>query len=105
MQRLTAAMPPSMRIPVSPSRIDEADAGGGAGVPPRLPAERPEEHIGVDLGFAEHLGETSGPDVTPEVHLPKPVLGVGVALGEEEVVRARGIDVGHSELVSQHLHR
>ena len=55
-----------------------------------------EEQIGVNLTITEHLGEPSGPDVTPEVHLPEPVLGMDVALGEEEVVLVAGIDMGNA---------
>ena len=40
------------------------------------PAERPDEAIGVELALAEHLGEPSGRDVPPDLHLPHPFLGV-----------------------------
>ena len=43
--------------------------------------------VGFDLATSEHLGETpAGADVSPEVHLPEPVLGMGEPLSEEEVL-------------------
>ena len=46
-------------------------------------AEGPQEQIRVHLAAAEHLGEPPGADVAPEVHLPEPILGMDVALGEK----------------------
>ena len=41
-----------------------------------------------------------GRDVAPDLHLPHPLLGVDVALGEEQVVRACRRDVGDAGLVA-----
>ena len=65
--------------------------------------EGAEEQIGVHLTVAEHLGEPSGADVTPEVHLPEPILGMDVALGEEEVVLVARIDMGNAVVISNDL--
>src|SRR5438046_100050 len=50
--------------------------------------------VGKDLG---HLasGKTAG-----HVYLPQPVLGDDVALGEEQIIKAGGGDVGHAVSVT-----
>ena len=49
------------------------------------PAERPDEAVLVERGLAEQLGQPPGRDVAPHLHLPEPLLGMDVALGEEQV--------------------
>ncbi len=58
------------------------------------PSERPDEAIVVDRPRAEQLGETTGRDVPPDLHLPHALLRVDVALGHEQVVRVGGLDLG-----------
>ncbi len=38
-----------------------------------------------------------------EVHLEEPILGVHVALGQEQVLGVVGVDVRYAVLVAQHL--
>ncbi len=68
-----------------------------------LPAHRPEEGVRFDLRVAEHLGEAARADVAPEVHLPEALLGVDVALGQEQVVLVVGVDVSHTHVVPYDL--
>ncbi len=58
------------------------------------PAERPDEPVLRQRALAEELGEASGRDMAPDLHLPHPFLGVDVSLGEEQVVRRVGLDPG-----------
>ena len=62
--------------------------GGGADLEDALGAVVREE------GGAEDLGEVSGGVAAEGVHLPEAVLGGDVALGEDEVVKGGGLDVG-----------
>ena len=54
----------------------------------------------ADLRLPEQLGDPAGGDVPAEVHLPEPVLGVHVALGEEEVVVGLGDELGDPRVVA-----
>src|SRR4029078_7321353 len=80
----------------SRSRAAAGGVGGGAppGPPPRRgsPTEGPDEPILRERAGAEQLRQATGRDVAPDLHLPHPLLGVDVALGEEEVVRRVGQD-------------
>ena len=68
------------------------------------PAERPDEAVGVELALAEHLGESPGRDVPPDLHLPHPLLGVDEPLGHEQVVHGFGSDVGDARDVADDGH-
>ncbi len=59
----------------------------------------------MSTSLAEHLREPARADVPPEVHLPEAVLGVDVALGEEQVVQAGGVDVRDAHAVTVDIHR
>ena len=65
--------------------------------------EGTQEHVGLHLILSEHLGETPAADVAPEVHLPEAVLGMGISLGEEEVMGGLRVDVRHPIDVPDHL--
>ena len=47
----------------------------------------------VDLGLAEQLGQAPGADAAPDLHLPHALGGMDPALGEEQVVGGRGVDL------------
>ena len=63
------------------------------------PAQGAQEGVGFHLGFPEHLRQTTGCGVTPDVHLPETVLGVDVSQGEEQVMRVGGVNVRDAVLV------
>ena len=59
------------------------------------PAEGPDVRVGVDLALAEQLRQTPRADPARQLHLPHPLLGVDVALGQEQVVLGIGGDLDH----------
>ena len=65
---------------------------------------RAQEAVAVYRGLAEHLAQPARADPAGELHLPEPVLGVNVALGEEEVVPGRRPHVRHAGVVAENLH-
>ena len=69
------------------------------------PAEGPDELVRVELARPEHLGQPSGRDVAPDLHLPHPLAGMDVALGHEQVVGRVGGDVGDPGRVADHRRR
>ena len=54
---------------------------------------------------AEVLGQQAQPPLAPQVDLPQPIAGDIVALQEEGVADAGGIDVGDAPLVDQNFRR
>src|SRR5690606_40990054 len=56
-------------------------------------------------GLAKVLGQAACADAPPELHLPEAILGVDVALREEEVVRVLRVDVGHAVRVAENFNR
>jgi hypothetical protein len=64
------------------------------------PAECPDEPVGVELALAKQLGQPTGRDVSPHLHLPHPLAGMDVALGDEQVPRGIGGDVRDARAVS-----
>ena len=63
------------------------------------PAERPDEPILVEGALAEELGQATGRDVAPDLHLPQPLLGMDVALGEEQVMGVLAEDPDDARLI------
>ncbi len=70
------------------------------------PAKADDAAVAVDLqsGLAEEFGHGAVGQAAVLLHLPHAVLGMGKALGAEEIRLALGVDVGHAVLVPQHLH-
>jgi hypothetical protein len=67
-------------------------------------AHRADEAVELEGTLADQLRETSVPGAAPELHLEKAILGVYVALGEEQIPLVPGEDVRHSEAVPQDLY-
>ena len=66
------------------------------------PAEGPDEPVLLERARPEQLGEASGRDAPPDLHLPHPFLGVDIPLGNEQVVRRGRGDVGETGRVAVH---
>jgi len=69
------------------------------------PTQRPQELVGLELAFPEHLGQAPGADVARGVHLPEAVLGVQEPLRHVQVVLGFGIDRWDAYGVSEYLDR
>ena len=66
------------------------------------PPHRAQVLVGVQARLPNKLCEAPRCDVPVEVHLPEPVLGVHVALREEQVLGGVGVDVGDAVGVAHH---
>jgi hypothetical protein len=64
-----------------------------------------EEPVLGKRGLPQDLGEAPLAHPALELHLPEPLLGVNIALGEEEVLQAPRPDAHHALSVPNHLHR
>jgi hypothetical protein len=62
--------------------------------------EHPLDAVVGDEVLAEDFGDFAGDVAAGHVHLPEAVLRGDVALGGEEVVEVRGLDVGNAVLVA-----
>ena len=103
------AMRVQPRVDALGVRIEDGPGGRRDGVEVALgrdaPAEGPDELVRVELARPEHLGQPAGRDMPPDLHLPHPLAGVDVALGEEEVVWRVGGDVRDPGRVAGDRHR
>ena len=78
--------------------------GGELGVIERAPEhEQARDAVVLQRLLAQHLAQPplAGPPV--HLHLPEAILRLDEALREEEVVEARGVDVGDAPGIAQHL--
>src|SRR5215204_4759315 len=73
--------------------------GGGDPAKP----DRTGETVELQGATPDQLREAPVPGATSQLHLEEAVLGVDVALGEEQVSLAFGEDLGHPEAVPQDL--
>ncbi len=66
------------------------------------PAHGANELVGLEGVFAEHLSQPSRRHVAAKVHLEEAVLGLYVALPEEEVLAGVGVDLRDAVVVADH---
>ena len=74
-------------------------------VPGALILNQPEEAIVLDSLRADDLGQVPGVVAPPQLHLPQTVLGLHVALREEQVVGVFGVDVRDAPAIADDLDR
>ena len=59
----------------------------------------------VDRLRADDLGQAPAVVAPPQLHLPQTILGLHVALREEQVVGVPGVDVGYAPAIADDLDR
>ena len=64
------------------------------------PANRPDESILLKAHRTEQLGQAPTADMPPDLHLPHALLGVRIALRQEQVVRVVGNDPEDAVLIA-----
>ena len=78
----------------------------GAQPPGRsVPADRADETVEGEREVSEDLGQPSRSEPQHDLELEQTLGGQDVALGEEQVARALGVDVGNAPSVPKHLDR
>jgi len=71
----------------------------------RLPqADGAQKTVGIQGAWAQDCAQGPAGDPAVELHLPEPILGVDIALGEKEIMLVLRKDMGHSPLVPDHLY-
>src|SRR5438105_2906395 len=106
----SSGCPDAVREPASATQLDPrpvasprivwrtARLGSSTGEP-----DRADELVGLEPGLAEHLRQPAPPGTAEQVELEQAVLGRGVALQVEEVVRGARVDVRDAPDVAHDL--
>jgi hypothetical protein len=105
-----AAVPLDVRVHAVGKRGEDLAGlrvvAGELGVVPRaLILNQPEETIVADRLRADDLGQAPAVVAPPQLHLPQTILGLHIALREEQVVCALGVDVGHAPAIADDVDR